>query len=316
MSHGRWYDRIMKPDKNFKGSLLGLLGAALRHDIEDVKDCAAFVAKRLEGYGEKDCADQFREILGTGDFIDGAWTPRYTGDEFRYREEGAPLFRAFESERPAKFRENQDPPSILTPEQRVTIQELLEVARVRLQKLEPLPTCMLVYGTAIQEPLDLVRYIARQLRLWWFAVEPINVVESRTGRWSGQLHKLCEVAAHGACVAAVLKLDKICAPAFIQDSWRVEELKCIRDRFLKNLTTLGTPTVVVACTNMEMELDAADWDRFSFRMELNAAEPDPWLTAARGLALDGFDGFEKAVSSLPAEVLARPFDSRTSRDRS
>jgi len=306
----------MEPDKNFKGSLLGLLGAALRHDIEDVKDCAAFVAKRLEGYGVKDCADQFREILGTGDFIGGAWTPRYMGDEFRYREEGPPLFRAFESERPAKFRENQDPPSILTPEQRVTIQEVLEVARVRLQKLEPLPTCMLVYGTAIQEPMDLVRYLARQLRLWWFAVEPINVVESRTGRWSGQLHKLCEVAAHGPCVAAVLKLDKICAPAFIQDSWRVEELKCIRDRFLKNLTTLGTPTVVVACTNMEMELDAADWDRFSFRMELNAAEPDPWLAAARGLALDGFDGLEKAVSSLPAEVLARPFDSRTSRDRS
>ena len=41
----------MEPDKNFKGSLLGLLGAALRHDIEDVKDCAAFVAKRLDGYG-------------------------------------------------------------------------------------------------------------------------------------------------------------------------------------------------------------------------------------------------------------------------
>ena len=306
----------MELDKNFKGSLLGLLGASLRKDIEDVKDCAAFVAKRLEDYGEKDCADQFREMLGTGDFVDGAWTPQYWEDRSHshYREEGDPLFRVFGSKPSATPPENDDPPSILTSEQRVTIQEFLEVARVRMQNFEPVPTCMLVYGTARQEPIDLVQYIARQLRLLWFVVEPTRGVESGTGRWSGQLHRICKIAARGPCVAALLNFEMICTSTCVQDSWRVEELKCIRDRFLKTLSMLEMPAVVVACTNMEMQLDVADWDKFSYRLELNAAEPNPRLVLARGLALDGFDGFGKALSSLPAEVREMPFFPKSSRD--
>ena len=77
---------------------------------------------------------------------------------------------------------------------------------------------------------------------------------------------------------------------------------------------LEMPAVVVACTNMEMQLDVADWDKFSYRLELNAAEPNPRLVLARGLALDGFDGFGKALSSLPAEVREMPFFPKSSRD--
>lgn len=35
---------------------------------------------------------------------------------------------------------------------------------------------------------------------------------------------------------------------------------------------LEVPTVVVACTNMEMELAPEDWEHFGYRIELNAAE--------------------------------------------
>ena len=304
----------MELDKNFKGSLIGLLGAALQKDIDDVRDCAAFVAKRIENYGEKDCADTLRAILGSGDFVDGAWTPQSWVDESHRREEEDRLLRVYTSTQAAQAPDSDAPPSILTSENRAMIEEILEVARGRLQRQEPHPTCVLVYGTAIQEPVDLAQYIARRLGLEFVGIEPAKAYEPRVGRWSGQLHKLCTIAARRPRVLALLNLEKICDPALVQDSWRIEELKCIRDRFLKELSMLEVPTVVVACTNMEMELAPEDWERFGYRIELNAAEPDPWLLAGRGLALDGFEGFVKAVSSLPPEVRNRPFRPPDSRE--
>lgn len=304
----------MELDKNLRGSLTGLLGAALRKDIPDVKDCAAFVAKRLQDQGEKDCAQDLRNLLGGEDFIDGAWTPQHWVDETHHREREDPLFRISRAYKGAQPPGSGAPPSILTAENRAMVEEILEVARLRLQRQEPLPTCVLVYGTAIQEPVDLTRYIARQLGLEFVRVEPTKACERRVGRWAGQLHRLCDVAANRPRVWALLKLEKICDSALVQDSWRIEELKCVRDRFLKELSLLETPAVVVACTNMEMELAPEDWERFSYRIELNAAEPDPWLLAGRGLASDGFDGFEKAVESLPPEIRNKPFRRPDSED--
>lgn len=296
----------MELDKNLRGSLTGLLGAALRKDIPDVKDCAAFVAKRLQDQGEKDCAQDLRNLLGGEDFIDGAWTPQHWVDETHHREREDPLLRIFRSYEGAQPLGSAAPPSILTAENRTIVKEILEVARLRLQRQEPLPTCVLVYGTAIQEPVDLARYIARQLELEFVGIEPTKVCERRVGRWSGQLHRLCDVATKRPRVWALLKLEKFCDSALVQDSWRIEELKCVRDRFLKELSLLETPAVVVACTNMEMELAPEDWERFSYRIELNAAEPDPWLLLGRGLAAYGFDGFEKAFESLPPEAPKKP----------
>ena len=304
----------MELDKNFRGSLAGLLGAALRQDIEDVKDCAAFVAKRLEDQGEEECADNMRSMLGAADFVDGAWTPQCWGDESHYREEEDPLFRIYRSNQSDEPWGPATPPTILTSENRAMIEEILEVARGRLQRQEPHPTCVLVYGTAIQAPVDLAQYVARQLGLEFIGIEPAKQYEPRVGRWSGQLHTLCKVAAKRPRVVAVVKLERICDPAMVQDSWRIEELKCIRDRFLKDLSMLETPTVVVACTNLEMELAPEDWERFSYRIELNDPEPDGWLMASRGLASGGFEGLSKAVSALPPEVRNRPFRPPDSRE--
>ena len=296
----------MELDKNFSGSLIGLVGVALRQDVNDVRDCAAYVAKRVADSGEQDCADTLRTMLGEDEFIDGAWTPRHWVDDSIRREDEDQLLRVYQSKQAARPGSDA-PPSILTPENRTKIEEILEVARGRLQKQEALPTCVLVYGTAIQEQVDLAQYMARRLELEFVGVEPIMECEPRVGRWSGQLHKLWEVAAKRPRMWALRKLEKICAPAMVRDGWRIEELKCIRDRFLKNLSTLGTPALVVACTNMEMELAPEDWERFSYRIELNAAEPDPWLLLGRGLAADGFEGVEKALSTLPPEQLKKPF---------
>lgn len=212
----------MELDKNFRGSLAGLLRAALRQDIEDVKDCAAFVAKRLEDQGEQECADNMRSMLGAADFVDGAWTPQCWGDESHRREEEDPLLRVYTFTQAAQPPDSDAPPSILTPENRAVIEEILKVARGRLQRQEPHPTCVLVYGTAIQEPVDLAQYIARRLGLEFVGIEPAKAYEPRVGRWSGQLHKLCEIAARRPRVLALLELEQICNPALVQDSWRIE----------------------------------------------------------------------------------------------
>ena len=303
----------MELDKYFRGSLIGLVGAALRQDVNDVRDCAAYVAKRVADSGEEGCAVTLRSMLGEDEFIDGAWTPRHWVDDSIQREDEDQLLRVYHKQT-ARPLGSDAPPSILTPESRTMIEEILKVARGRLQKQEPLPTCVLVYGTAIQEQVDLAQYMARRLGLELVGVEPLMESEPRVGRWSGQLHRLCEVAANRPRLWALRMLEKICDPALVRDGWRIEELKCIRDRFLKNLSTLGTPAVVVACTNMEMELAPEDWERFSYRIELNAAEPDPWLLLGRGLAADGFEGVEKALSNLPPEVLKKPFCRPDSRD--
>ena len=61
-------------------------------------------------------------------------------------------------------------------------------------------------------------------------------------------------------------------------------------RVWNDLSTLETPVVVLACTNLEMRLDDASWERFSYRIELSAAEPGPWLMFARNLQPHGLKG--------------------------
>ena len=306
--HGRWYDRVVELDKNFKDSLTGLVLAALRQDSEDVKDCAAFVAKRLEGYGEKDCAETLRRMLGGGDFVDGAWTPRRWWGETSYQEKEEQLYGVYGAVQVTKSWNTFNPPSILTPDQRTTVEEILNVARVRLQDSEPRPTCVLTYGTAVEEPVELAHYIARQLQIECFVVQPGKKIDPRVGRWSGQLHRLSESVVEPPCVLVLKDLEDFCNSTYVEDSWRVEELKCIRDRFLKNLSMLEAPTVVVACTNMEMNLDPEDWERFTYRIELNAAEPNVWILLARGVAKDGLKGFRKVYSTLSEKDRQTPWN--------
>ena len=274
----------MELDKNFEDSLAGLVFAALRKDTEDVKDCAAFVTKRLEGYGSKDCAEKLRQMLGERNFVDGAWTPERWWGETHGQEKEGQVYGFYGPRQGVEVRDTPDPPSILTPDQRMTVEEILTVARRRLQDSEPCPTCMLTYGTAVQEPFHLAFYIARQLRLECTVIVPHSTVDSRVGRWSGQLHRLREYAAGKPRVLVLGNLHDFCNSAFVKGSWRAEELKCIRDRFLEVLSMLESPTVVVACTNMEMELDPENWERFTYRMELNATDPNPWLLLARSVA--------------------------------
>ena len=281
--------------------MAGLLVAALRNDIEDVHECAAYVAKRLEGHGVQGCADRLRMILGGCDFIDGVWTPERWAEDWRYLDDDDQLYSVYETRRLVESRDLREPPSILTPEQRATVKEILNVAESRLQQGEPLPTCILTHGTAVQEPFNLALYIARRLSIECFMVKFRDPYESRSGRWSGQLHGLCEFAAAKPRVLVLRDIEKICNSVLVEDSWRKEALKCIRDRFLKKLSKLGNPTVVVACTNMEMKLDAGDWDLFGYRMELNATEPDPALMAFRSVALGDPAGFRKAIASLPSK---------------
>lgn len=291
----------MELDKNFEDSMAGLLVAALRNDIEDVHECAAYVAKRLEDHGVQGCADRLRRILGGCDFIDGVWTPERWAEDWCDLDDDDQVYSVYETKRLVESRDLRQPPSILTPEQRATVKEILNVAESRLQQREPLPTCILTYGTAVKEPFDLALYIARRLSIECFMVKFRDPYESRSGRWSGQLHGLCEFAAATPRVLVLRDIEKICNSVRVEDSWRKEALKCIRDRFLKKLSKLGNPTVVVACTNMEMKLDAGDRDRFGYRMELNAAEPDPALMAFRSLALGDPKGFQKAIASLPSK---------------
>ena len=291
----------MQLDKNFEDSLAGLLVAALGNDVEDVHECAAYVAKRLEGHGAQNCADRLRRILGGGDFIDGVWTPERWADDWCNLDDDDRLYSVYETKRLAEYRNVREPPSVLAPEQRATVKEILNVARSRLQQGEPHSTCMLAFGTAVQEPFDLALYIARKLGVECFLVEFSGPHEARVGRWSGQLHRLCEFAAQTPLVLVLRMIEDACNSVYVEDSWRVAELKCIRDRFLKRLSMLGTPTVVVACTNMEMNLDAGDWERFDYQMELNAAEPKPWLMVFRSFALGDQEGMGKAIASLPAK---------------
>lgn len=290
----------MQVDKDFEGGLAGLLLAAARNDLEDVKDCAAYVAKRFHGHGATECADRMRRMLGSQNFVDGAWTPERWADQ-RYRIDDEDwIYSVYRTKSSTESGETLELPPILAPEQRAMIEEIVTVARSRLQQGEPLPTCILAYGTAVQEPYELARYIAQQLRIECFVVRFDDPFGSKVGRWAGQLHRLRSFAAKSPCVLVLESIHDICNSVYVQDSWRVEELKCIRDKFLKDLSMLGTPTVVVACTNYEMKLDATDWDRFGYWVELNAAEPFPWVLAFRSYELGDMDEMEKIISSWAA----------------
>ena len=296
----------MELDQHFQDGLAQLLVAARREDREDLNECAAYVAKRLEGFGVPEFADRLRRIVGAHDFIDGVWAPdRWANDWFRL-DDGDRLFSIFETKQSAESRKALAPPSILTSEQHAMIEEILNVGKSRLKKLEPRSTCMLTYGTAVEEPYYMALYIARQLQLKCTWVEFLDSYEPGIGRWSGQLHWLREYAAKEPRVWILRKLENVCNTLLARDGWRIEELKCVRNKFLKDLSMLDTPAVVVACTNFEMKLDAEAWEPFSYRMELNAAEPNPWLLAFRSFLLDDSDGVRKAMASLPAEFQAKP----------
>ena len=291
----------MELDRNFKDSLVGLVLAALRKDIEDVHECTAYIARRLEGHCEEDCAHTLRWVMCGCESIDGVPPHGHWLDEWCDLDDDDLLYEVYETEQIAESRDLCEPPSILTPEQRTMLTEFLCVARSRMQQGEPLPTCMFTYGTAIQEPFDLALHIAGELGVECFLVEFRHEDESRARRWSGQLYRLCEFAAGIPCVLVLRKVERICNAAFGTDSWRVEELKCVREEFLDDLLKLEAPTVVVACTNREMKLDAGEWERFGYRMELNDAEPDPGLMVFRSVALGDPEGLRKAVAALRAK---------------
>lgn len=252
-------------------------------------------------------------MLGERDFVDGAWTPGHWWRETYCQEKEDQLYGVYGPPQGVEVRDTCDPPSILTPDQCMTVEEILNVTRRRLQDSELRPACMLTHGTAVQEPFDLAFYIARQLRLECTVIVPHSTLDSRVGRWSGQLHRLREYPAGKPRVLVLGKLDEFCNSALVKDSWRAEELKCIRDRFLKALSMLELPTVVVACTNLEMELDPEDWERFTDRMELNAADPNPWLLAARIVARyisEGYPGVPPGQFAKDWQTLRNPTDSR------
>lgn len=296
----------MELDQNFQDSLAELLVAARRRDSEVLDECAAYVAKRLEGFGVPEFADRLRRIVGAGDFINGVWAPdRWANNWFRLDDDDR-LFSIFETKRSAESPKTHAPPSILTSEQHAMIEEILNVGKSRLKKLEPRSTCMLTYGTAVEEPYYMALYIARQLQLESFRVEILNPHEPRIGCWSGQLHWLREFAAKKPRVWILRKIEHICDTTYAESSWRAEELKSTRARFLKDLSMLDTAAVVVACTNYEMYLDAEAWEPFSYRMELNATEPDPLLLAFRKLALRDYEGARKTLKSLPPKNRGEP----------
>ena len=291
----------MELDRNFEDSVVGLVCAALRKDIEDVDECTAYIARRLEGYGVQDCADKLRWLLYRSESIDGVPPAGRWQDEWCYLDDDDLLYTVYETEQVVESRDVRRPPSILTPEQRTMVKEVLSVARSRMQQGKPLPTCMFTYGTAIQEPFDLALHIAGELGVECFLIEFTDEDESRACRWSGQLYRLCEFAAEMPCVLVLRKVERICNLAFSKDSWRIEQLKCVREEFLNDLLRLEAPTVVVACTNVEMKLDAGEWERFGYRMELNVAEPDPGLMVFRSVALGDPEGLRKAVAALRAK---------------
>ena len=302
----------MELDQNFQDSLAELLVAARRKDREDLNECAAYVAKRLEGFGVPEFADRLRRIVGAHDFIDGVWAPdRWANNWFRLDDDDR-LFSIFDTKRSAESPKTHAPPSILTSEQHAMIEEILYVGKSRLKKLEPRSTCILTYGTAVEEPFYMALYIARQIQLECFRVEILNPYESRIGCWSGQLHWLREFAAKKPCLWILRTIEHICNTTFAPDGWRVEELICARNKFLKDLSLLDTPSVVVACTNFEMKLDAEVWEPFSYRMELNAAEPNPWLLFARNIAryvLAGCPDDPSLLSAMIPQALRNPTDS-------
>lgn len=291
----------MELDKNFKDCLVGLAIAGVRKDIEDVLACTAYVARRLEGHGEQGCADRLRWIVGSCNLRDGVRPPGRWVGAWRDLDDDNLLYSTYRTKRLDEFPDVREPPSVLTPEQRAMVKEILCVARSRLQQDEPLPTCVYTFGTAIRVPFDLARYIAGQLRIPCFVIEFSDEFESRAGRWFRQLDRLREFAAVAPCVLVLRKVERICNSVFVNDGWRVEELKWVREGFLNDLLELECPTVVVACTNMEMDLDAGAWERFGYRMELNAAEPDPRLMLFRSISLRDPEGVCKAVASLPAK---------------
>ena len=289
----------MELDKNFKDCLVGLASAAVRKDIEDVHECTDYLARRLEGHGEHGCADGLRWVWfgATND----AWPLRHWEDAWCDLDDDDRLYSVYDTERLAEVRDVWEPPSVLTPEQRTMVKEILCVAKSRLQQDEPLPTCVFTSGTAIQEPFDLALYIAGELGIECFLVEFRDEIKSRARPWSEQLDWLREFATEIPGVLVLRNVERICNSALVYDGWRVEELKCVRESFLNDLLELESPTVVVACTNLEMRLDAGAWERFDYRMELNVAEPDPGLMVFRSISLGDPEGFRKAVASLPAK---------------
>ena len=241
-----------------------IVRAAIRLDIDKVRNYTSFLASKLEDAGEESVASRLRRLLEDSDHelrpLSASLAPTVPVDE----ESRFPLVER------VKYREMREPDMILDETDRMTVQEFLSIAKSYAQlEAEGLPSSvnMLLYGPPGCGKSRLARYIARDLGLELYVARLDGLISSYLGSTSKNIRALFEFASRTPCV---LFLDEFDAIAKLRaDTQELGELKRVVNSFIQNLDTLGTQSVVVAATNHETLLDKAVWRRFDYRIQLN-----------------------------------------------
>ena len=241
-----------------------IVRAAIRLDIDKVRNYTSFLASKLEDAGEESVARRLRRLLEDSDHelrpLSASLAPTVPVDE----ESRFPLLER------VKYREMREPEMILDETDRMTIQEFLSIAKSYAQlEAEGLPSSVnvLLYGPPGCGKSRLARYIARDLGLELYMARLDGLISSYLGSTSKNIRALFEFASRTPCV---LFLDEFDAIAKLRaDTQELGELKRVVNSFIQNLDTLGTQSVVVAATNHETLLDKAVWRRFDYRIQLN-----------------------------------------------
>ena len=243
--------------------LFRIINGALRLDIDRVRNYTSFLADKLEKEGETGAAKRLRKLLEESDH--------------QLRPAGATFARTVPVDEESRFpliervnlRALEEPPVVMSEDQRAIINEFLSVSRSHSQlEAEGLMTAttLLLYGPPGCGKSRLARFFATELGLELYVARLDGLISSFLGSTSKNIRSLFDFAAKVPCV---LFLDEFDAIAKLRgDTQELGELKRVVNSFIQNLDSLGTQSIVLAATNHEELLDVAVWRRFSYRVEL------------------------------------------------
>ncbi len=265
----KWYAHCMSAELRFIPAVYRIVEAAMRLDVQKVRDFTVFLAFKLEGAGEEGAAQRLRKILEDSEH-DAHPLAASSAQALPVDEESRfPLLEK------VRLGERQEPAMVLDDAHLQEVQEYLSIAKSHAQlEAAGLPSSanMLLYGPPGCGKNRLARYIARDLGRDLYVARLDGLISSDLGSTSKHVRALVEFASRTPCV---LFLDEFDAVARLRADTQVPgELKRVLNSFIQHLDTLGSQSVVVAATNHEALLDKAIWGRFEYKIQLNYPGPE------------------------------------------
>ena len=193
----KWYAHCMSAELPFMPAVYRIVEAAIRLDVQKVRDFTVFLAFKLEEAGEEGAAQRLRRILEDSDHDRHPLSASAAQAVPVDGESGFPLLEK------VRLGETQEPAMVLDDAQLLTVQEFLSIAKHYAQlEAAGLPSSvnMLLYGPPGCGKSHLARYIARDLGRDLYVARLDGLISSDLGKTSKNIRVLVEFASRTPCV--------------------------------------------------------------------------------------------------------------------